>query len=153
MQVKNSLGPGIIMIVVSLIFLSQAFLMEKAPILDPASGSFLPALISIIMLIAGVSVLLPKKQSTTDTDKETKNATDETFTLSDYRFILVFFAFIVVYVVLLSVISFFPATFIFLIASMYYFKDVSWKVNILVSVGSIIVIYFLFSQLFKIIFP
>lgn len=153
MQAKNSLGPGIIMIAVSLIFLSQAFLMEKASILDPASGSFLPALIAIIMLIAGVSVLLPKKQSTTGTDEETKDATDETFTLSDYRFILVFFAFIVVYVVLLSFISFFPATFIFLIASMYYLKDVSWKINILVSIGSIIVIYFLFSQLFKIIFP
>lgn len=152
MQAKSQVGPGIIMIIVSLIILSQAIVMEKAPILDPTAGSFLPALISIIMLISGVTLLFPKKQQGHD-DPDDEGRDDETFTLKDYRFIFIFFLLIVVYVVLLSIISFFPATFIFLLASMFYLKNVSWKTNLLVSLGSVIVIYFLFQQLFKIIFP
>lgn len=153
MQAKHSIGPGIVMIIVSLIFLSQAIIMEKAPLFDPASGSFLPALISVIMLIAGITVVLPKRKKAIEDSEASGQNKDEIFSIKDYRFIIIFFLMIVVYVILLSIITFFPATFIFLCASMFYFKDVSWKVNVSVSVGSIVVIYFLFSQLFKIIFP
>lgn len=148
MQAVKKLAPGMIMVIVSLIFFSQALVMEKASIFDPAGGSFFPALISIIMLLTGISVIL--QQRPTHQSEENK---EETFSLKEYKFILTFFAMIVVYVILLSIITFFPATFIFLCASMLYLKNVSWKVNILVSIGSVIVIYLLFSKLFHIIFP
>ncbi|MBO1003261.1 tripartite tricarboxylate transporter TctB family protein [Pseudogracilibacillus auburnensis] len=148
MQTAKKLAPGMIMVIVSLIFFSQALVMEKASIFDPAGGSFFPALISIIMLLTGISVIL--QQRPTHQSEENK---EETFSLKEYKFILTFFAMIVVYVILLSIITFFPATFIFLSASMLYLKNVSWKVNILVSIGSVIVIYLLFSKLFHIIFP
>lgn len=144
MQAIRTLAPGMVMVIVSLIFLSQAIVMEKASLTDPSGGSFFPALISVIMLICGITVLFQKRPQ----EKE-----DERFTRKEYRFILTFFAMIVVYVILLSIITFFPATFIFLCASMIYLRNVSLKVNILVSIGSVVVIYLLFSQLFHIIFP
>lgn len=144
-KIIKSLAPGMIMVIVSFIFLSQALVIEKASITDPAGGSFFPALISLIMLICGITVIFQKPPA--------GEQSDEGFTAKDYRFILIFFALIVVYVILLSIITFFPATLIFLVSSMIYLRDVSWKVNILVSIGSIIVIYLLFSQLFHIIFP
>lgn len=155
MQALKKYSPGIIMLLISLIFLSQAISMEKASIFDPAGGSFLPALIAFIMLITGVIVIiqqLPKRhnESTQGTDKNEK---EMGFTGKEYRFILTFFLMILVYVILLSIISFFPATFIYLVISMIYLRGVSWKVNLLVSIGSVIIIYLLFSKLFHIIFP
>lgn len=136
---------GAIMVIISLIFLSQALIMEKASITDPAGGSFFPLLISIIMLICGIVTIFQ--------NDSTDNKELEKFTKKEYQFILIYFIMIVVYVVLLSLISFFPATFIFLVGSMIYLRNVSWVVNITTSIGSIIVIYLLFSQLFHIIFP
>jgi len=144
MQAIRTLAPGMVMVIVSLIFLSQAIVMEKASLTDPSGGSFFPALISVTMLICGITVLFQKRP---------QEAEDERFTKKEYRFILTFFAMIVVYVILLSIITFFPATFIFLYASIIYLRNVSLKVNILVSIGSVVVIYLLFSQLFHIIFP
>lgn len=146
MQAAKKLAPGMLMVIVSLVFFSQALVMEKASIFDPAGGSFFPALISVVMLLTGVSVVFgqrPKQQS----------EEAELFTFKEYTFTLTFFLFIVVYVILLSFISFFLATFIFLSASMIYLRKVSWKTNILVSIGSVVVIYVLFSKLFHIIFP
>ncbi len=148
MRAIKSMAPGMVMVIVSLIFLSQALVMEKASITDPTGGSFFPALISTIMLICGITVLFQKRPQVA-----AESETEEHFTGKEYRFILTFFAMIVVYVILLSLISFFPATFIFLCSSMIYLRNVSWKVNILVSIGSVVVIYLLFSQLFHIIFP
>ncbi|WP_164215916.1 tripartite tricarboxylate transporter TctB family protein [Virgibacillus sp. YIM 98842] len=145
MYAIKSLAPGMVMIIVSLVILSQALVMERADIFDPAGGSFFPALISLIMLICGITVLFQKYPQT--------EHGEEGFTAKEYRFILIFFAMVVVYVFLLSIITFFPATLIFLVASMFYLKDVSWKLNFLVSIGSVIVIYLLFSELFNIIFP
>lgn len=141
----KSFALGAVMVIISLIFISQALMMEKAEITNPADGSFFPLLISIIMLICGVTVLFQKE--TTD------NEQTEALTFQDYRFILTYFVMIVIYIILLSIISFFPATFIFLFGSMIYLRNVSLIVNISVSIGSVIVIYLLFSKLFYIIFP
>lgn len=147
MELAKRLAPGMVMVIVSLVFFSQAFVMEKASLFDPTGGSFFPALISIVMLLAGISVIFKQRPMQTNNDDA------EVFTGKQYTFILTFFVFIIVYVILLSFISFFLATFIFLTASMIYLKNVSWKMNILVSIGSVVVIYVLFSKLFHIIFP
>ena len=64
MQALKKYSPGIIMLLISLIFLSQAISMEKASIFDPAGGSFLPALIAFIMLITGVIVIIQQLETT-----------------------------------------------------------------------------------------
>lgn len=158
MQVVKQFAPGVVMIIISAIFISQAITMDNASLKDPAEGSFLPAIISLIMLITGIIVIIEqiaikykeKKENDISSEFSTNN---QSFTAKEYGFTLTFFLWILIYVVLLSYITFFPATFIFLVGSMIYLKGVSWKVNVSVTIGSIIVIYFVFSKLFHIIFP
>lgn len=156
----KAITPGLIMIIVSIIVLSQAFTMEKQSILDPSGGSFFPALIAIIMLLSGIITSIKGAQQLrtfshlpNDKDDPSEEETKEEFTKKDFTFIFTFFIFIVIYVLLIPILTFYPATFLFFIGSMYFLKEVSWKMNLLVSLLSIVVIYLLFSVIFGIIFP
>ncbi|WP_158737899.1 tripartite tricarboxylate transporter TctB family protein [Alteribacillus sp. YIM 98480] len=157
---KSSL-PGILMVIVSLLVLSQAVVMENQSIIDPASGSFFPALIALIMLGAGIVTIFQDRSSTQKKAAETaeqeneSNEADalETFTKKDYKLILIYFCLVIGFVILLPILTFFPAAFLFLLTSMFYLKGVSWLLNVTVSLATIVVIYFLFSQLFNIVFP
>jgi hypothetical protein len=162
MQKVKAYTPGIIMIIVSLIFLSQAFAIEKATITDPAGGSFFPALISIVMLISGFTVIFQEQKKlkveiseinhkAKKTEKFDYENTDMTF--KEYKLVLTFFTIVVLYVLSLNFIPFLIATFIFLSLSMFYLRGVSWITNLIVSILSLIIIHFVFSELFKIIFP
>lgn len=160
MQKVKALTPGIIMIIISLVFLSQAFVIEKATITDPAGGSFFPALISIVMLITGITVLFQEQRKLKVSEihhqaveKEKYDFEKTDMELKDYKLILTFFTIVVLYVLSLNFIPFLIATFFFLMISMFYLKGVSWKTNIIVSVLSIIIIHLVFSELFQIIFP
>src|SRR5690625_1097597 len=107
-QVRASM-PGIVMIIVSLVFLSQSILMEKAYIFDPAEGSFFPALISLIMLLCGVTVIVQSLYAKNKRAvEETEEDSEGTFTFKDYKYILTFFMLSVIYVILLYYITFFP---------------------------------------------
>ncbi|MFB4163192.1 tripartite tricarboxylate transporter TctB family protein [Alteribacillus sp. JSM 102045] len=161
---KSSL-PGIMMVIVSLLVLSQAFMMENQSITDPASGSFLPALIALIMLAAGIitifkdgrqrasSAHMEEEENFKKDDSINKTSEADTFTKQDYKLILLYFCLVIAFVLILPIISFFPAAFLFLAASMFFLKGVSWLLNITISLGTVVVIYFLFSELFNIVFP
>lgn len=164
MQKVRAFAPGIIMIIVSIVFLSQAFTMEKASITDPAGGSFLPALIAFVMMITGITVLFQERvklkvemsqahQKVKDAEAEIPDYQNTEMSMRQYRLILTYFIMIILYVLLLSFIPFIIATFIFLSVSMIYLRGVSWKTNLIVSIVSIIVIDLVFSKLFHIIFP
>jgi len=77
MQLVRSIMPGIVMVIVSLIFLSQAIVMEKADIMNPAEGNFFPALISVIMLLCGLTVIaqqfIVKYREQTSENKDTSS--------------------------------------------------------------------------------
>ncbi|SDH26506.1 Tripartite tricarboxylate transporter TctB family protein [Alteribacillus persepolensis] len=165
MSIKSSL-PGLLMVIISLVVLSQALMMEDQSVTDPSSGSFFPALISVIMLAAGIFTIFQDNRARAATQQSDKDAVEKApdttttasesnliFTKKDYQLIIAYFALVVGFVLLLPVLTFFPAAFLFLIASMFFLKGVSWFVNIAVSIGTIVVIYFLFSQLFNIVFP
>lgn len=161
MAVLKASAPGFIMGIVSILIFSQALLMEGQSIIDPSSGSFFPALISFIM--SGTSLLTiyqSNKSRRSASGISSENIEDaeleedrEAFLKKDYTFILLYFAIVVLFVLLLPLISFFPAAFIFLAASMLYLKNVSWKLNLTVSALSVTVIFFLFSEFFNIVFP
>lgn len=157
MQNIKSIAPGLIMIIVSIIILSQAFTMEKQSITDPAGGSFFPAIIALIMLLCGiVSSIKGAQQMRTFSHLSNDNSNEEEtekFTGADFKLVFLFFILVVIYVVLIPIISFYPATFLFLVISIYFLKGISWKVNLLVSLIGIGVIYILFSGLFGIVFP
>ncbi len=135
--------------------------MENQSIIDPASGSFFPALIALIMLCAGIVTIFQDRSSTqkkaaktTEQENESNEAAAaETFTKKDYKLILTYFCLVIGFVILLPILTFFPAAFLFLAASMFYLKGISWLLNVTVSLATIVVIYFLFSQLFNIVFP
>ncbi|MEI3611336.1 tripartite tricarboxylate transporter TctB family protein [Pseudogracilibacillus sp. SO30301A] len=164
MQKVRAFAPGVIMIIVSLVFLSQAFTMEKASITDPAGGSFLPALIAFVMMITGITVLFQERMKlkvemsethhkVIEAEAETPDYENTEMTMRQYSLILTYFIMIIIYVLLLSFIPFIVATFIFLSVSMFFLRGVSWKTNLIVSIVSIIVIDLVFSKLFHIIFP
>lgn len=158
MQSIKSVAPGLIMIIVSIIILSQAFMMEKQSITDPAGGSFFPSIIAVIMLICGVvnSVKGAQQLRTfshlSEENINNENA-EEVFTSKDLKLAFLFFCLVLIYVALIPIIHFYPATFLFLIISINFLKGISWKVNLLVSLIGIGVIYLLFSGLFGIVFP
>ncbi|WP_077596908.1 tripartite tricarboxylate transporter TctB family protein [Oceanobacillus kimchii] len=165
MHILKSAAPGLIMIIVSVIIFSQAIMIESASIFDPGGSIFFSMLISFVMAITGIVTCLldvrTLKRNTddsagnsisTDTEKDSTSSI-EVFNKQDYKLVLFYFLLILVYVLLIPIISFYPATFIFLTISMFYLKNVSWKINIFVSVGSMLVIYLLFAQFLNIIFP
>ncbi|WP_152655677.1 tripartite tricarboxylate transporter TctB family protein [Oceanobacillus sp. CFH 90083] len=168
MQTLKAMAPGLTMIIVGLVFLSQTFVMERASLFDPAGGSFLPALITIVMIITGVIVIIQdqvkKKAKTsmmeTTAEENLENeaqhadgAEDIQMTWKQYAFIFIYFVLTILYVLSISILPFSVATCLFLIISMIYLRGVSWKTNILVSIGSVIVFYLVFTRLFHIIFP
>ncbi|RSL32155.1 tripartite tricarboxylate transporter TctB family protein [Salibacterium salarium] len=169
MNLLKSSKSGILMTAFSLLVLSQAIVMEDQAITDPSSGSFFPALISVIMLAAGIFTIFqerlsrrssPQHDSVEQVDAKAdnvntdiENETSSAFTKKDYSLILLYFCMVIVFVLLLPVLSFFPAAFLFLIGSMWYLRGVSLVLNIIISIITIIVIYFLFSELFNIVFP
>lgn len=159
MHTIKSMTPGIIMIIISLVIFSQAYIMEDQSITDPAGGSFFAAIISFIMLISGVvtsvnSVRNKPADPTIETESNDKSeAAEEVFDKKSYGLVFLYFLLIVLYVMILPMITFFPATFLFLLTSIFFLRGISWKMNIAISVGSVIIIYLLFSKLFHIIFP
>lgn len=159
MHTIKLMTPGIIMIIVSLVIFSQAYIMEGQSITDPAGGSFFAAIISFIMLISGVvtSVKSVRNRTTSPSIELESNdkdeAVEEVFDTKSYRLVFLYFLLIILYVMILPIITFFPATFLFLLTSIFFLRGISWKTNIAISIGSVIVIYLLFSKLFHIIFP
>ncbi|MBB6450520.1 hypothetical protein HNR44_002503 [Geomicrobium halophilum] len=161
MKTLKSLLPGLLMMMISLIVLSQAIGMDDTSILDPASGSFFPAIVGLIMFVTGGVTFLQERRSTpSDGNTETEGTNDpdvasttNTFDKKDYQLVLLYYCLVIGFVVILPIISFFPAAFLFLVTSIFFLKGVSWRINLLVSLGAIFVIYFLFSELFNIVFP
>lgn len=158
------MGPGLMMIILSLIILSQALRIKRTSVLDPAGGSFLPSLIALLMFAMGISVIIRNTLSAKKLEKRTSLKVDVAtqamimdkeagFSRNVLLFIFFFFFLLASYVALLPYITFFPATFIFLVGSILYLRDSSLLTALLVAGGSILIIYLLFSQFFKIIFP
>lgn len=144
--------PGAIMLMVSFVILYQSLLVQGEEMLNPAGGGFLPGVIAIILALCGawtiISDLRKNKQ-----EQATAEASDNAFSKGDYLLIFSYFIFIVLYVLSLSFIPFFISTTLFLIISIYLLKGIKWYTNIIVSVVTVTIIYFLFSQLFNIVFP
>lgn len=163
--------PGSFIIVVSLAFLI-ASIMLKQDVLNPASGSFLPALISVIMLLSGVKLIFEgrntpssfsaeinesveevKEENQEDSDDEDDLPIDTAWQKKDYMLVLAYFGFVVLYVVSLPYLSFFISSFLFLVVSMFFLRGVSLIKNIIISLITVGLLYALFKLLFQIVFP
>lgn len=166
--ISQRLFQGSMMIGIALIFLISAFMIDKQDITDPAGASFLPAMITLIMIACAVftfrqrPVPLAPVQSEeiliTEIEEEVKTeqqeiVDNEKWTKKEYKFVFSYLGFVLLYVVLLPILTFFVASFIFLVLSFYFFKAGSLVKNALISGGVIAIIYVVFTVLFKIMFP
>lgn len=160
---------GSFMIIVSLIFLIASLMLEQ-DVTNPGEGSFLPAFISIIMILAGVKALFEGRKDSppsstnlgqineNELQEENSEEDDEILVVEawdkkDYILALSYFVLVVLYVISLPYLSFFISSFIFLVISMYFLKGVSlWK-NVLISLITVGAIYVIFKVLFQIVFP
>jgi len=161
---------GTFMIVISLIFLIASINLEQ-DITNPGQGSFLPAVVSIIMMIAGIKELFAGRKSPSpvddslsqkdesqeeinrDEDADDDLPVDEAWDKKDYLFVLKYFVLVILYVISLSYVSFFVSTFIFLVVSMLFLRGVTlWK-NVLISLITVAAIYVIFEVIFQIVFP
>jgi hypothetical protein len=142
----------------SLIFVFMVFsvvtLIASIQILlkDPtfsSPGAF-PVIVSVIL--TGTSVAAWREIKNFSPKAATKNESNKMNAIvpKDVISILIL---LLVYSLILSFVGFEIATFLFLFASMTYFRRHMWKNNIIISVGSILVIIFLFSVVFKVILP
>lgn len=166
--ISQRLFQGSIMIGIALIFLISAFMIEKQDITDPAGASFLPAVITLIMIgcafltfrqrpvslapIQREEVLLSESEEGVKTEKQ-EIVDDEKWTKKEYIFVFSYLGFVLLYVVLLPILTFFVDSFIFLVISFYWFKAGSLIKNVLISGGMLATIYVVFTVLFKVIFP
>lgn len=160
--------PGSFIIVVSLLFLIASLMLEQ-DVTNPGGGSFLPAFVSIIMLLTGVKVLFEGQKAPSSTSNEIYDETqvenledkrdeeevviDESWEKKDYILVLSYFGLVVLYVISLPYLSFFIASFLFLVISMFYLKGVSLLKNLLISLITVGLLYALFKLLFQIVFP
>jgi hypothetical protein len=156
--------PGSLMIAVSLFFLIYSMVLEDVSVFDPAQGGFLPAFVSIIMMICGIAVLKEGHKcpsvspSANDGEKQNQSSAgaesgDDVWNKNDFLFTMSYFGIVILFVLSLNVLPFIVAAPLFLCLSMLFFKGVSWKVNILTSIIVTAVIYILFQEVFQVVLP
>lgn len=148
MNPKRNAFMGTLMLVIGLFILYLSITMERQEITDPASGSFIPGLVSVIMIGCGVNVLVRRKRSIeSGTVEKEKNDSSHLYTVG------LFFLVTLLFVISLSFLPFTLAAFLFLFILFFILKGMSLKRNLFISVGTVAVIYFVFESVFQIVFP
>ena len=144
----------IIMVVVSVVFLVLSLNIPKQKITDPSSGAFIPFAVSAIMLICAIFVILGERKARSSLQDSTTadgSVTDEV--PSNKKLPLLYAIVVLLYVLSFAYIPFIVSSLIFLIVSFIMLKGISIKQNLIISVVTIAVIYVVFKEIFKILFP
>lgn len=151
----KKLIPGLFMISVSIFVFTQAYTLSNHTITDPSGAGFIPGIVSLVMLVSGVLTLKKERlaKSTPSTFVVNDDEQKEFLTFNEVKPVLIYFTLISVFVFSLNFLSFFVAAFAFLVISMFFLKKVTWKKNLITSAITVLGIYFLFSELFNIVFP
>lgn len=140
---KSDLISGLLTVILGLIFYTSTLKIKPAKLgLSPAD---FPRLITIAMMICGVALILKSFLSKGSSKKEI-----------DFGFIKKFIALIVMFVVyvwLLNKVGFLYLTPFFVFGTAYIFGMKKIYVNILLSIGTTIVVYYIFSRVFLVPLP
>ena len=140
---KSDLVSGLLTVILGLIFYTSTLKIKPAKLgLSPAD---FPRLITIAMMICGVALILKSFLSKSSSKKEI-----------DFGFIKKFIALIVMFVVyvwLLNKVGFLYLTPFFIFGTAYIFGMKKIYVNILLSIGTTIVVYYIFSRVFLVPLP
>ncbi|WP_041081508.1 tripartite tricarboxylate transporter TctB family protein [Thermotoga profunda] len=140
---KSDLVNGLLIVILGLVFYISTLKIKPAKLgLSPAD---FPRLITIAMMICGVALVLKSFLSKSSSKKEI-----------DFGFIKKFVALIVVFIVyvwLLNKIGFLYLTPFFVFGTAYIFGMKKIYVNILLSIGTTVVVYYIFSRVFLVPLP
>lgn len=143
------------MMVVSAVILYMSITMKRFDVTDPAGGSFLPAVISLIMLAAAVTTLI-KTWRTAKLEKDASEVTNTKVNEPSLKLnVTVFYYLLIIigFVIILPYLSFIYAALIFLVGSMLFLKNISIVKNLIISICTVFVFYVIFQQFFNIVLP
>src|SRR5690625_746156 len=142
------------MILTGLFIFFMSINIPKQHVFDISGGSFLPSIVSFIMFISGVITVVSEykihqQRGNSVEEKQVPKSQNN----NNYLIVVTFIIIYLIYIFLLQFLSFFIVSFLFLFISMFILKEVTWKWNIIISISTVIIIYFIFSSIFKIVFP
>src|SRR5690625_2826654 len=163
MEVIKNYISSVFMLLISIIFFASAYSMKGQSIIDPAGASFIPALITLLMFITGlytfkeertnIKSIKQKNNEQPHDSTDIKKLNEEKVKSKSSYIVILYFFIVLLFIVVMSYLTFYISAFLFLVISIAFLKGVSWKLNLVVSTTTIIVIYLLFNLLFKIVFP
>src|SRR5690625_2267905 len=150
MQKFSYMYLGGFMILISLAFFFVSIFIPKQNVLDVSEGSFFPTIVSFIMLLCGIVTLTKEYKSFRKISYKEKA---DNYREENNKTVIYFMIIFLIYILLLYFFPFFIISFLFLVFTMYFLKNISWKLNIIVSISTVLFIYLIFSSVFKIVFP
>lgn len=143
-----------LLFVISLMILGLSFNIKDSSVLIPSSASFFPAMIAVILLICSL-LIWRKNNNSIPPQNQTDDADHNTFiSIKDQLKRLVpFLCTLILFAILMNYIHFLLLSTIYLFTVMSMLNKTRWIMNILTSVISASLIYFLFVNVFEIVFP
>lgn len=155
MKIKTIDFSYVFMLAVGIFILIQTLLISQENLLAPASGTFIPFIISILIIISSLfggfkSMIENQNAAKDDKAPKEKNSTGGKGQMTN---VLIFISGICIYIGALPLLTFIPATVLFLIGTIYYLGKISFTVNLIVSATTTIVAFVLFAEIFNIPLP
>lgn len=155
MKIKAIDFSYVFMLAVGIFIFIQTLFINQGNLLAPASGTFIPFIISMLIIISslfGAFKSMSEKQNLSNRDKVPEEK-DNTGSKGQMTNVLIFIGGICIYIGVLPFLTFIPATVLFLIGTIFYLGKVSFALNLIVSATTTIVAFVLFAEVFNIPLP
>lgn len=144
---------------ISLVFLGLSFNIKNNSVFNPTSASFFPALTAVILLGCSVLIWLKKdktrsfSEDTEDLDKEKSEPQKSGPATNQLKRLGIFLGAVILFAVLMNYVHFLLLSTIYLFVAMSMLNRSRWMANLLTSAITASLIYFLFVNVFEIVFP
>lgn len=121
----------------------------------PKDIGYFPRIFSVLLIVCSLFVLADgiKRSKELDRAAATGEAPKLDFTGHELLQAALGFAVIAVYAALIGILGFFTSTAVFLMGFMYFLRMRNWKVMIAVTVGVVLVVYFVFTVQLQVSLP
>ncbi|PTM58422.1 tripartite tricarboxylate transporter TctB family protein [Desmospora activa] len=154
----------LLLIAISLIVLGLSLNIKDNSVLDPTSASFFPAVVSLILMASSIAIWKrgafspsPNEEESVHHPDRSVNATDPIANPTTKNFqikqLILFLIGVVSFAYLMNFIHFLLLSTVYLFLAMTFLNRSKWRSNLLISILTSSLIYFMFVSLFEIVFP
>lgn len=148
-----------ILLIISILFFALSFTIEGQSVVDVSSAAFMPALVGVVMILCSLLIFrrgnkAPSSQRTEGTIEEENLVEIEEITKKQLAVrILLFLIGVGLFAFLMNYIHFMVVSFLFLFLIMMMLNRKKIFTSLIISGLMSIIFYYLFSGVFKIVFP